>query len=413
MLKKTAPMLILALGVAGFVLLRLSRPEPAEVSAQERSWRVETQTIELGTHAPVLSLYGEITAPDQVTVTAALAGRISERPVHEGQFVVQGDMLVALDTADIEPVLAQARARVADLEAQLEAEQIRFRNDQKALRSEREIADNAARQLERTRSLVDRNLASRETLELATDAAARAELTLNIRQRSIEEHPARLRSLGARLAEARANLDTVTRDAERARYRATFDGIVTSIEVAPGDQVSRNEPLLSVYPTEGLELRARVPEVYRAELQSALAAGEELSAEATGSSHRFRLLRFAGTSDATGTEAILRLVGEPDGLQPGILLAVTLERAPTDNTLAIPFSALYGADIVYLMTDDNRMQRAEVTRIGESRSVAGERQLLITGEALVEGERLITTHLPNAMTGLKVELAEAGGATTP
>ncbi|MEC7815716.1 MAG: biotin/lipoyl-binding protein [Pseudomonadota bacterium] len=408
MLKKSIPVIILAIGVAVFVLLRFSRPEPPEVMPQERSWRVDIINVELGTHRPLLPLYGEITAPELITITSSLAGRISERPVQEGQTVSEGDLLVALDAADIEPVLARAEAAINDLEAQRALEEVRHRNDQAALRSEQAIADNAQRQLERTQALVQRNLASREALELATDAAARAELTVSTRQRAIDEHPARVDSLEARLAEARANLNAVQRDAERARFRAPFDGTVTDVQVAAGDRVNQNEPLLSLYPTEGLELRARVPEVFRAELQQSLAQGDVLVAEAVDAGHQFRLLRFAGTSDAAGTEAILELTGGPDGLRPGVLLPVVLERAPRANTVAIPFSALYGADSVYLLTDDNRMQRATVTRHGETRSATGERRLLVSGDRLVNGARLITTHLPNAMTGLKVEPVEAG-----
>lgn len=76
--------------------------------------------------------------------------------------------------------------------------------------------------------------------------------------------------------------------------------------------------------------------------------------------------------------------------------------------MVIPFSALYGADSVYLLTSEGRMKRVEVERIGEAAGRNGERSLLVSGEALVPGARLITTHLPNAVTGLKVDVAPSG-----
>lgn len=408
MLKRFMPLFILAIGVAGFVFLKATRPEPAEVSASERSWHVDVQIVQPATHTPILPLYGEIVAPEQVDITATLAGRIEQRPVAEGQEVREGDLLLALSDADIAPVLAQARAQVADLEAQIRSEQVRFRNDRRALASEQAILENARRQFERIESLVARNLASRENLEAATDGLARAELTVSTRQRAIDEHPARLQSLEAKLDQARANLDSVQRDADRARVVAPFDGIVTGIQVAAGDQVARNERLLSVYPAKGLELRARVPEVFREELLAALAKGDRLLATAeTG--HRFRLVRFAGLADPAGTEAILELTGDPAGLRPGGLLPVTLQRPPRPDTVAVPFSALYGAGSVYLMDENGRMQRVEVQRIGEARSSNGERRLLIASDGLTAGSRLITTHLPNAITGLKVTVAEPAG----
>jgi len=408
MLKRLLPLIILAVGVLVFIALKATRPEPAEVTATERSWRVEVQAITPGSQVPVLPLYGEVLAPDQQTITATLAGRVAERPVSEGMSVKQGDLLLALDEADIAPALAQARAQVDDLDAQISSEQVRYRNDQEALKSEQAIVANARRQFERIESLVGRNLASRENLEAATDALARAELTVSTRQRAIQEHPARLQSLEAKLAQARANLAATERDVDRARVVAPFDGVVTGIEVAVGDQVSRNEPLLTVYPTRGLEVRARVPQVFQNELITALGQGQTLTA-ISDNGHEFVLARFAGLSDPAGTEAVLELQGEPGGLRPGALLPLTLERPARQQAVDVPFSALYGADSVYLMTEDGRMQRIEVERIGEARSENGERRLLIAGEQLTPGARLITTHLPNAVTGLKVELAGTDG----
>lgn len=410
MSRKLLPLLMIALGIAGFLLLKATRPEPAEVSATERSWLVQVQEINPTQATPVLPLYGEVVAPDLQTITATLAGRIDRLPVREGQQVSEGDLLVALDSADIEPVLAQARAQVADLEAQVRSEQVRYRNDQQSLESEKAILDNARRQFERIQSLVERNLASRENLEAATDALARAELTVRTRERAIAEHPARLQSLEARLSQARASLSTAELDGERAVSTAPFDGMVTNLQVAAGDQVSRNQALLSIYPIQGLEVRARVPQMYLGELVDALAKGATLTATTEDSGQRFELVRFAGLSDPAGTEAVLELNGESGALRPGALQPLLLQRPARDNLIAIPFSALYGADSVYIMTDDNRMQRVTVQRVGEALSENGERRLLIASEHLKPGMRLITTHLPNAITGLKVKLADSEGA---
>ena len=410
MSRKLLPLLMIALGIAGFLLLKVTRPEPAEVSATERSWLVQVQEIRPAKATPVLPLYGEVVAPDLQTITATLAGRIDRLPVREGQQVSEGDLLVALDAADIEPVLAQARAQVADLEAQVRSEQVRYRNDQQSLESEKAILDNARRQFERIQSLVERNLASRENLEAATDALARAELTVRTRERAIAEHPARLQSLEARLSQARASLSSAELDGERAVSTAPFDGMVTNLQVAAGDQVSRNQALLSIYPIQGLEVRARVPQMYLGELVDALAKGATLTATAEDSGLRFELVRFVGLSDPAGTEAVLELNGESGALRPGALQPLLLQRPARDNLITIPFSALYGADSVYIMTDDNRMQRVTVQRVGEALSENGERRLLIASEHLKPGMRLITTHLPNAITGLKVKLADSKGA---
>jgi HlyD family secretion protein len=406
MLKRLLPLLILAIGIAGFMALRLTRPEPPPAVPQERSWRVEALTVALGEHVPVLPLFGELVAPERVSLVAPIAARVAERPVSDGQRVEEGALLVALDDADLLPPLRQAEAEVADLEAQVENERIRHENDRRALERESELLASANRQLERNRSLVERNLASQADLDSARDAVARARLSVTSRESAVAEHPSRLASLEARLARARATQETARRDRERGRVLAPFDGVVTAVQVAPGDQVAARAPLLSLYATEGLELRARVPYRYQAELAARLEQGEPLVATAEGGDQRFVLSRLAGDSDPAGTEAILALSGPALGLRPGALVAVLLERPAVTGALAVPFAALHGSDLLYRIDDDSRLERQRVERLGETLGPDGERWLLVRAAGLVEGDRVIATHLPNAMQGLRVDVAE-------
>jgi HlyD family secretion protein len=147
-----------------------------------------------------------------------------------------------------------------------------------------------------------------------------------------------------------------------------------------------------------------VPEVFVAELQQALNRGEKLQAITDDGRYRFTLQRFAGTGSAAGTEAILVADGSADGLRPGSLLPVTLQRPTQQQVVSVPFSALYGADTLYVVGEDFRLQRLRVERVGEARAGA-DRNLLVRGDKLQPGLRIITTHLPNAMSGLKVDIA--------
>lgn len=403
MLKRLTPLLILAVGIAGFAILKLTRPEPPPVIAEERSWRVETLTVSLQSHQPELSLYGQVTAPRTVVLSAPVAARVARRPVEDGQRVGAGELLVALEQDDLDPLLAQAEAAVADLAAQLRSETIRYTNDLNAVESERDIVANAERQLERTRSLANQNLASRDQLENASDTLAQARLILVNRERSLQEHETREQSLRAQLKRAEAQLASTRRDLRRSEAVAPFDGVVTDVKVAPGDQVSQFQAMLSVYPVAGLELRARVPERYREELSRALASGESLQAVATDGDYRFRMVRFAGESDPSGTEAIFRLDGDAGALRPGALLPVVLQRPAIAGTVAVPYSAIYGNDRVYVVSGDERMVRIDVELAGELRWEDGERWALVTGGGLRAGQQLITTHLPNAIAGLKLD----------
>lgn len=413
MRKRLVPLLIVAFGILIFVVLRLTRDVPAPATPQERSWRVETLAIQPDSFQPSLTLYGQLESPSRFTVTAPMVGRIGSLPVRDGDLVSAGSQLVALDDADIEPALQQARADLADAEAQLAGERLAHANDREALELERRIRANAERALERSRQLVERRLAPQSELDNVTDALDRAALTVAIRQRSIEGHPSRLAGLQARVERARAALDSMQRDAERSRFHAPFDGVVGQVRVAIGDRVAANAALLDYYPLAGMELRATLPQVYSAAFVDALARGQTLKAVTLEEpTLELTLRRIAGQADPRGVEAIFSLDQPHPGLRVGNLLAVSVARPAQEQSVALPYTALYGNDTVYQLVE-GRMQRIGVQRVGEVLMESGERWVLVSAAELQPGMQIITTHLPNAISGLRVETASSAAAVEP
>ncbi|WP_339845536.1 HlyD family efflux transporter periplasmic adaptor subunit [uncultured Halopseudomonas sp.] len=404
MRKRLVPLLIIVVGVIGFILLKATRSEPEPVTPQERTWRVETMVVDPEARQPSLTLYGQLESPRRFTVVAPMAGRIDQLPARDGQTVAQGELLVALDDRDIEPMIRQAQADLADALAQLDREQIEHASDRKALALEQRILDNARRGLGRVEQLVERKLVSRTELESAEDLSERAALTVAVRQRSIQSHEARKAALQARVERAQSTLDAVQRDATRSRYTAPFAGVVADVQVAPGDQVNANQALLDFYPIEGLELRATLPQIHAMDFTRALAAGEQLVAQTleTDSELTMTLQRIAGQADATGVEALFVLDQPAPGLRLGNLLAISVPKPAAPESVAVPYSALYGNNTVYAL-EEGRMSHIEVERIGETLMDNGERWLLVRATELAPGTRIITTHLPNAMQGLKVD----------
>ena len=119
MRKRLTPAVIVLIGIVIFIILRVTRDQPEPVGSQERAWRVATETISPDAFQPRLTLYGQLESPRRFTVVAPLAGRIAALPANDGASVRQGELLVALDDADIQPRIAQARAELADAKAQL------------------------------------------------------------------------------------------------------------------------------------------------------------------------------------------------------------------------------------------------------------------------------------------------------
>ncbi|WP_417707975.1 efflux RND transporter periplasmic adaptor subunit [Pseudomonas sp.] len=418
MRKRLVPILIIAVGIVIFILLRLTRDEPAPIGSLERSWRVATEVIQPDAFAPRLTLYGELESPLLFTVVAPMAGRVAALPAQDGEQVAEGQLLMALDEADIAPRVAQAEADLADAQAQLQSEQTAHQNDLRALKLEQRIQANAQTNVGRVEQLITRGALPAADLENSKDALDRAALTVANRQRSINNYPSRLKAAQARVDRAQATFDSMQRDAERSRFAAPFDGIVGNVQAAVGDQVNANAALLDFYPLQGMELRAVVPQVHSQSFMQALQDGGELKARSLDLQPAISLTlkRIAGQADARGVEAIFSVDQPQPGLRLGNLLAISVARPVRDDSVALPYSALYGNDTLYQVLD-GRLQRIEVQRVGETLNEQGERRVLVRSPKLSGGMEIVTTHLPNAVQGLKVDTGapspEADDSTGP
>jgi len=412
MRKRLVPILIIAVGIVIFILLRLTRDEPAPIGSLERSWRVATEVIQPDAFAPRLTLYGELESPLLFTVVAPMAGRVAALPAQDGEQVAEGQLLMALDEADIAPRVAQAEADLADAQAQLQSEQTAHQNDLRALKLEQRIQANAQTNVGRVEQLITRGALPAADLENSKDALDRAALTVANRQRSINNYPSRLKAAQARVDRAQATFDSMQRDAERSRFTAPFDGLVGNVQAAVGDQVNANAALLDFYPLQGMELRAVVPQVHSQSFMQALQDGGQLQARSLDLEPAITLTlkRIAGQADARGVEAIFSVDQPQPGLRLGNLLAISVARPVRDDSVALPYSALYGNDTLYQVLD-GRLQRIEVQRFGETLNEQGERRVLVRSPKLSGGMEIVTTHLPNAVQGLKVDTGAPASAT--
>lgn len=400
-MRRLLALFILAAAIGGFMLLKASRPPPPPVEARERVWRVAVEPVVPAAFRPTLTLYGQVEAPDRLHAAAPVAGRVLQVWVRDGDLVAAGTLLAQMDPRDLAPRVAQART-------DLEREKIRLRYDREALTQERSLLQLAEAKLARFETLTTAGLGSETTADQVREEVARVRLSISQREQAIAEHPARLAQLEARLAE-------VERDVERGEVVAPFDARIASVEVAAGDQVQPGQTLLSLYSTDGIYLRAKLPALYAAELRTALDAGETLGAQVEFGARavQARLERIGGEADARGVDVLLKLENG-EGVPLGAFVNALLERPAVDQVVSLPFSALHGGDRIYRIDASGRLVGMRVQRLGEHR-VQGEPRMLLRVPGLAAGEPVMVTHLPNAIDGLLVEpvapLTPVSGAT--
>jgi HlyD family secretion protein len=401
------PVLILAVGLGVFQYLKQTRPERPPAEIVERIWRIEAETVEPRRLSPGLELYGSVQAPDLLRAAASAQARVARVLVREGDRVEAGQLLVELDPRDFSFRLVQARAQIEELEAQVESERTGHETDLAALEQERKLLAIAQDGVERASQLTKQRVGSQTDLDTAEQELARQALAVSNREMSIADFPARQRALAARLSSARARLEEIALELERAPVVAPYDAVIAKVSVTAGDQVRKDDVLLTLYAIDSLEVRARIPAPFQAELTASLQDEGRLPATATIGelSLKLSLERLAGEASASGIDGLFDVEDEAGLLRAGQMISLRLDRPPQDDAVAAPFGAVYGGDRVYKLVD-GRMKGVAVRSLGSWFTETGEERLLVQAPDLAAGDRLIVTHMPNAIDGLRVETVQ-------
>ncbi|WP_207060922.1 efflux RND transporter periplasmic adaptor subunit [Motiliproteus sp. SC1-56] len=404
-----AALLILLLAVLAFAAMVKSKPTPPARPAEEREWAVNTLEAKLETVAPQITLYGSIESPRTAELSAAVTAFVESLSVREGNPVQEGERLLQLDPRDAKLVVARREAELADIQARIDSENNRHRADRRALAIEEELLALSRRAVARFKELQGRQVSSQTQLDEAERNYQQQALALSNRQREIDEHPSRLKQLQALQVQARSQLEAARLDLERTEVRAPFQGRVAQVNVAPGDRVRSGDPLVRLYDTGALEVRAQIPSRRLGTIRAALERGDTLQAVATldGQPLTMSLQRLSGQvgGGKAGVDALFRVDSAPGSLELGRPLELELTLPPLENVLAIPAQALYGTDRVYRIRE-GRLEPVSVERVGETRR-DGNPRILVRGEQIRSGDAIVTTQLPNAISGLKVRRAEA------
>ncbi|MDZ7752175.1 MAG: biotin/lipoyl-binding protein [Gammaproteobacteria bacterium] len=416
MRKVLLPVLLLLVGVAGFMALKSTRPENAPPEPSERNWPVAVVEARLGAYRPGLHLLGRVESPYSARLTAAVAAYVETLEVLEGQRVAGGDVLMTLEDDDYRLTVTQREAERADMEAQIRLEELRYEADLDALQEEQALLTLARRAVERAQDLKSRNVGTEAGVDDALQNQNLRQLSLVQRRLAIAEHDARLARLRAQLARVEAQLQQSRLDLERTRIRAPFNGRITATLVAPGDRVRAGDGLLEMFDRDRLEVRAQVPSRHQHTLDRATASDHSLHAVAHIGDQTIPLEfdRLAGrvVAGSGGLDALLKVPDNHDWLPVGQTVTVDLLLPPVDDTFLLPRDALYGMDRVYRVVD-GRMESVDVTHRGDRALASGELLVLITSTELRSGDRVVVTQLPNAVSGLQVTTVREEAAPDP
>ena len=415
MLKKfIIPLIIFIVAIVFFKMMIATKNQSPEIETKEHVWRVEQSIVEKQKLSPVITLYGRVETSELLNAAAPAASQVAKVLVKEGEYIDQGQLMLSLEQADFEPRLMRTQAKVKELKALIKSDQLRHKINLESLKNEKKLLRLSEKALARAEKVKRQNLGSISETEKAMQQVEKQRLSYNASQFSVDEHQSRQEQLEARLMQAEADLLQARLALERSQIVAPFSGVVAKVNVAQGDRVNNNEKLLSFYSMEHLEIRAKLPVSVLAEIQQSIREGFVLKGDASSGSQQVPILlaRISGEAQASGVDAIFTITAEQVNFRMGAIVVVRLQRPARDNMIKVPYQAMYGSDRLYQIKD-NRLQAIKVKTIGEhyredsivdSQTLTQEPELLVESDELKSGDSILTTHLPNAFTGLKVDV---------
>ncbi|NNE63094.1 MAG: HlyD family efflux transporter periplasmic adaptor subunit [Gammaproteobacteria bacterium] len=399
------------IGIPAYIAFDMvnSKPVKRQPEPSEKIWQVEVMPVLRQSLSPNIILYGRVESPEQLKAAASGAGIVESVNIRSGDIVSRGDVLVSLDRRDFRTQRILAEAELADLQSQISELKIRHNSNNISLKTEQELLVLAEQEVARMRQLKKSNLGSDTTLSEALNAQGRQQLSLQNRQFEVDSFPEKLKMLEARQKQAKARLSEAELKIKRGSIVAPFDAVISSVPVTVGDRVATGELLTSLYPLNSLEIRAHIANDYVDRIRAAISRGDSIKARLNKENNSivFELLRLSGEAKATGIDAYFGNTDNQLNLRPGELLTLTLSLPAVDDAIAIPFQAIYGNSRIYL-NRDNRLFGVDVETIGQiqdTNATNNEAKLLIHSDSIESNDKIVVTHLPNAVTGLKVRAA--------
>lgn len=401
-------LIAILIGVAaGGISLAISLRTPPKIEKRaEPTVSVRTVNLRPQTHRPALFLIGKVEARDYATIFMPIEADVQKIAVREGDYFRRNEPLLKIDKRELDYTLAAEQAQLDELNAQLNSITRNRAADEQRLTEVKRLLELTQKDHERNQVLFEKKVLPLKQLEQSEQTLLTRQSDYITMQNQVADYDTQAQRLRAQLAATGARLEQTRLLQERARLRAPFDGRVVKVHTAVGARPARNSPLLEVFNPSELRLRVAIAQRYA----GAVKAGD-LHAVIDNSGAPLTL-SYAGIEPQveTGNSSIDTFFALPHGdWVLGSIYDVAVELPPVEQVVAVPVDAIYNDRFLYRADSDLRAEAVECELIGLVRSEARDVQALARCPELREEDRVVADQLPNLLSGVLLNIVNAGG----
>jgi RND family efflux transporter MFP subunit len=266
-----------------------------------------------------LPVSGTMQPVRQATVKAKVSGDVRQITVREGDAVQAGQLLVRVDTADLEARLIERQGQLESARAQLALAEKTLSTNQKLLKQ----------------SFISQTAfdSSESSMNVSRGSVMSAEAQVKLAQNALKD----------------------------AVVTAPLSGIVSKRHVQPGEKVAFDTPLVTVVDLTEIELQAMVPAIDIPELKPGMAV--ELAVDGFGERRFTGRIERINPSTEPGTRAIHVFVGVPNPnseLRGGMFATGRVSLAASPPVMSLPAGAVRteaGQTFVWAIEDGKLVKR--------------------------------------------------------
>ena len=255
--------LLFAIPVVGGALLLVwsaaNRAEPEKVPESELARVLRVLEVKPTDVVPKVIGFGESAPSQYFQATAEVKGKIIQLhpELKPGSFVRKDELLVAIDTTDIDITIARLQAEISRSQASLAELKASQENLEAAIAIEQSSLKVAKRELSRIDKLARQNgVAASEVDQQRRSVLGQQQAVQNL-QSSLNLLPAQIQSAEAAIAVSQANLGASQRDLERCQIVAPFNCRLGPVDLELNEVVSVGQQLLTAQSIDSIEVEAQ------------------------------------------------------------------------------------------------------------------------------------------------------------
>jgi RND family efflux transporter MFP subunit len=375
------PIAIILSAIVVLIVFAVLAPKPAKKPPLIKAPLIEAQVIQRQDIEFTVSSQGSVLPRTKTNIISEVSGQILDvsPAFNVGGYFKKGDVLLTIDDISYRVALLQAQSRLDAAKAVLIEEQAR------------------AEQAEDEWLLTGKTVAQAPILALRLP---------------------QLQKANADVKAAEADVTDAVVKLERTKIKAPYDAMIQEKNVEIGQYVTTGSTLAMIFAVDYAEVRLPVKQkdieflnLPRINQDNDDTSTIDLYYELMGIQHTWpsRLTRYEGVVDSRSrVHYVIAQIDDPysvlatskqQDIHIGTFVNATITGKQISNIVAIPRNALHGADTIYLIDEENKLQ---IRKINILRSDA---RFVYSYDNFNDDVRLVTTQLETPVMGMTLRVS--------